>query len=86
MTGVESISIGCVVVWLFEPFLEPDFVLPFSARVAEAFACLLRLLFGWAASESKGMVSSGDRALLADAFLVEVEEDLAPAGSGFAIF
>lgn len=32
------------------------------------------------------MVNSGDRALLADTFLVEVEEDLAPADLAFAVF
>jgi hypothetical protein len=57
-----------------------------SFLLAEAFACLLRLLFGWAASESTGVVGSGERALLVGAFLVEVEEDLAPTASGFTIF
>jgi len=85
MTGVDSVSIGCVVARLVDPFLEPDFVLPFST--VDAFACLLRLLFGWAeASESSGVVGSRDRALLADTFLVEVEEDFAPADLGFGIF
>lgn len=85
MTGVDSVTTGCVVARLVDPFLELDFVLPFS--VVEAFACLLRLLFGWtAASEYSEVVGSGDRALLADTFLVEVEEDFAPADLGFAIF
>jgi hypothetical protein len=61
---VGSVAIGCVVAWLVDPFLEADFVLPFS--IAEAFACLLHLLFGWAVSESTGVVGSGDRALLAE--------------------
>jgi hypothetical protein len=85
MSGVDSVAIGCVVARLVDPFLEPDFVLPFST--VDAFACLLRLLFGWtSASESSEVLGSGDRALLADTFLVEVEEDFAPADLGFAIF
>jgi hypothetical protein len=60
---------------LVDPFLALDYVLPFF--ISGALACLLRLVFGWAASESAG-VASGERALLADAFLVDVEEDLIP--------
>ena len=58
-----------------------------GCAVAWLVACLLRLFFGWAISEPPEAVTvgSGDRALLPDAFLAEVEEDLAPL-AGFAVF
>lgn len=71
--GVTLLAVGGVVAWPVDPIWEPE------------VACLLRLFFGWAASEPPEMVGSGDRALLAGAFLVEVEEDLAPADS-FVVF
>jgi len=70
---VTSVAVGCVVASLVDPVLEPE------------VACLVRLFFGWAISEPPGAVGSGDRALLPDAFLAEVEEDLAPL-AGFAVF
>jgi hypothetical protein len=74
--GVTSLAVGCVVAWPVDPIWEPE------------VACLLRLFFGCAsASGFPATVGSGDRALLAGAFLVEVaEEDLAPADLAFAVF
>lgn len=51
-----------------------------SFLFAEAFTCLLRLRFGCDTSESANGVGSGERPLLAGAFLLEVEEDLTPTG------
>jgi hypothetical protein len=60
---------------------ELDFAVSFLW--AESFTCLLRLLFGCATSEAADGVGSGERPLLAGAFLVEL--DLAPTESGFVI-
>jgi len=54
---LTSLAIDCVVAWLVDPIWEPE------------VACLLRLFFGWAASEPPGMAGSGDRDLLTGAFL-----------------